>query len=411
MIKLWRVAAEEIKYYLRQWTFYLAALGIPLLFGAMGAIPEIQAATAQTPLSSVETILSQEVETFTIPTGYVDYAGLITVVPPEQADFFQAYPDEMSAQADLEAGEIESYYVIPADYAETLAVAQYTREAQLFSETENAFKQILEKNILAQLDNPALADRLVEPVVVVREGPEPQWLSFIPADTDWGVLGSASAILGLFAFTITFGGNLILRALQREVQADVLEMLMTSTTPGQFMGGKLVGLSILTFGQTGLTLLTVALIYGRNGEAAGPAALPLKGLALSLPYLFFGYLAFTGLMMAIASIWPNTRENAASLIILRLLVFAPVLGVMFVLPNPDKSIAVILTIFPLTSPLLMPFRLFISDVPFWQWLLGLLVGFGWAGLLLVISMRVFRANALLTGRAISLPAVWKAMTK
>lgn len=408
MQKLLQVAAQEINYYVHQWGFYVTLLGLPLLFAALGAIPDIQQATADTPLASVETVLNEGSTDFETPTGYVDQAGAIKRLSEAQAAFFWAYPDEKAAQLALEAGKIESYYIIMADYFESGNVVQYTRKAQLFSDTEAALNQVLKDNLLQSLDNPNLSNRLLEPVVWIREGPEPQLFNFMPPDVDRGLLTTAGIVLAIFAFTTTFGGNLILRALRREVSVRVLEMIMSSTTPAQFIGGKLLGISLLTLGQSSLILIAAALVYGRN-DSFGPAALPLGDLLLSFPYLLFGYLAYAGLMMTIAAIWPNTQENAAFLIIPRLLTMAPALGVLFVLPKPDRFLAVILSTFPLTAPLLMPFRILITEVPLWQWALGVIACAAWATVTISISMRIFRANTLLTGRSISLKALGQAL--
>ena len=76
MTKLFQVAGQEIGYHLRQWTFYVTIFGMPLAFAALGLLPQLQAATQQTPLARVETIFNQP-ETSTTPTGYVDHAGVI----------------------------------------------------------------------------------------------------------------------------------------------------------------------------------------------------------------------------------------------------------------------------------------------------------------------------------------------
>jgi len=48
--------------------------------------------------------------------GYVDQAGMIKQLPPGlPPELLREYPDRDAAQRALEAGEIESYYELPAD--------------------------------------------------------------------------------------------------------------------------------------------------------------------------------------------------------------------------------------------------------------------------------------------------------
>lgn len=113
--------------------------------------------------------------------------------------------------------------------------------------------------------------------------------------------------------------------------------------------------------------------------------------------------------MAIAAIWPNLPENVALLAIVRLVALSPVAGVLFILPNPAGPLAVWLSLCPLTSALLMPLRLLLGPVPLWQWSAGIVGLLIWAILCIGLSIRLFRAQGLLTGRTITPKTVWAAV--
>lgn len=407
MTKLLSVAREEIAYHLRQWAFYVVALGMPLLFALLGLLPQLQQATEQSPLASVETIFT-ETKVVTVPTGYVDQAGIVTWVPPEQAENLWAYASSAEANSALQAGQIESYYVIEADYLRSGRVTQYSHKPQLLAGEDSVVQRLLKDNLLRSLDNPALADRLNQPVDWVRSGPPPPAFDFIPSETDLRRLTSAGLVLLLFTYLINIGGSLILRSLQREIKARVLEVLIVSTTPEQFIGGKLLGLTVLTIGQGLIALSAAAFVYGRN-PGSGPAALPLLPLALSLPYLLLGYVTYCGGMMSLTTLWPNLPESGTLLAMIRLAMFPPLIGVLFILPNPDSAFAVTLTLFPPTAPLLMPFRLLLATVPAWQWLLGLLLLALTAVVSVWFSARLFRLQSLLTGHTPTPTMIWAAL--
>jgi ABC-2 type transport system permease protein len=408
MLKLIHIAHEEIMVHLREWTFYLTAIGMPLVFAAIGLLPQLRAIARQSPLASVETVFSVS-ETVTVPTGYVDYAGVITFIPEDQAENLKAFADEATAAQALEEGEIEQYYVIAADYHERGIVTAYSANPQLFSGADDAIRKLLRNNLLQALDDPNLAARLDDPVQFDREGrPPPPLFSFIPADLKPQTLTSAALVIGLFTYIINTGGHLLVRALKREIRARALEVMITSTTPEQFIGGKLLGLSSLALGQAALTLLAGMLVYGWGPNSAGPATLTPLVLALSLPYLLFGYLAYCGGIIGIAAIWPNLPESETLLAMARLLALSPVMGVVFILPNPHSLISVLLTTIPLTAPLLMPFRILLTDIPPWQWGIGLLGLIAWAACLIWLSTRLFRAHTLLTGRSNTLKDLYQA---
>ncbi len=404
---LW-VAREELRFHMQQWSFYLSLALTLGMFVAAGALPQLRAAAEESPLADVETVFTVN-ETITIPTGYVDYAGIIITVPAEQADNFRAFADEAAAVAALRAGEVESYYVIAADYVQTGNVIEYSLDAQLISSTDDAVEALLRDNLLHMLDDSALAARVKRPANIVRRGPPPPTFRFLPADLDLGRLASAGLVVGLFAFIINIGGALLPRALQREAETRVLEMLITSTTPEQFIGGKLLGLTTLALGQASISLLAGVLVYGNAPGGGGPAALPPILLTVGLPYLMLGYLAYSGAMLSVAALWPTLAESFQLQAIMRLITLTPLAGVLFILPNADSAISIALTINPITSPLLMPFRILITDVPGWQIGAGLAALVLWAAFSVWVSMRLFRAQSLLTGRTPTPKAVWAAL--
>ena len=84
--------------------------------------------------------------------------------------------------------------------------------------------------------------------------------------------------------------------------------------------------------QAGATLLVGLLVYGRNPDGLGPAAIPPGLIAIALPYVLLGYLAYSGTMLCIAAILPNLAENTQLQFFIRLASLMPMLGVVFILP-------------------------------------------------------------------------------
>jgi ABC-2 type transport system permease protein len=275
--------------------------------------------------------------------------------------------------------------------------------------TDGAVRQLIVNNLIATAGVPFLAERLQTPAVMINEGPPLVEVSFVPADLDLSVLSAALLVSLLFTYIINGSGALLLRAFQREAEAGVLEVVITSVTPAQFIGGKLLGLSILVLIQAGLTLLSGLLVYGQNPDGSGPAGLPPEVIPVVVLYLLFGYLAYSGLMLAIASLWPLMAESTQLQFFFRFALLTPLIGAVFILPDADGPLAVVLTMVPIASPLLMPFRVLITAVPTWQIGLSLLLLLAWAWFLLWLSTRLFRAHGLLTGRTPMLRAVWLAL--
>ena len=109
--KLLIVAWQEVEYHLRQWTFYLTIIMMPLVFAAVGALPRLQNFTAQTPFPQVETILnaSPSPAEIDVIVGYVDRSGIIT---SQTGSNFRSFSNQAAATSALDQGEIESFYVM-----------------------------------------------------------------------------------------------------------------------------------------------------------------------------------------------------------------------------------------------------------------------------------------------------------
>ena len=401
MKKVFRVAYEEMRFHLGQWSFYLSLAFMVLTFAAFGFLPRLRTAAAESPLADVETVFSEE-EALSIGTGYVDPAGFLGDVAAEQTPNLHAFPDEAAAAAALRRGEIERYYLIPSDYVASGKVTRVGGQSRLLPNEDAAMEKVLRRNLLASLKDATLAERLAQPLVLVRRGPPPALFDFIPANLESGRLSSALLLAGLFAYLINASSILLLRALQREVEWRVLEIMVTTVRPWQLIAGKLAGLSALVLGQAALVLAIGVLVYGR---AASLATLPLEVMVIALPYLLLGYLAVSGAMLCIAALWPVLSESVQLQFIVRLLVLSPLLGGPFILPDPDSWLAIALTLNPITSPLLMPFRVLLADVPVWQHGAGLLLLLFWGLFLLWLSTHFFRANPLLSGRTPALSVI------
>ena len=115
MKKTLAVVSYEIRATLARKAFLIMGLGLPLLAGLIVlAVIWINRDTGSAPAVAETTTDVQQV------AGYVDPGGLIEVIPGDIPDTrLLPYPDAGSAQAALEAGDVDGYYLIPADYLES----------------------------------------------------------------------------------------------------------------------------------------------------------------------------------------------------------------------------------------------------------------------------------------------------
>ena len=85
----------------------------------------------------------------------------------------------------------------------------------------------------------------------------------------------------------------------------------------------------------------------------------------------------------------------------------PILCLTLVANNPDSGLSLFLSLFPLTSPILMVVRMAITDVPAWQIGLSLVLLAGAFVGMIALAARIYRVGILSYGKRASFADLWR----
>ena len=197
-----------------------------------------------------------------------------------------------------------------------------------------------------------------------------------------------------------------------EKENRTIEIMVTSVTPGQLMGGKTLGL--LAAALTQLSIYVVAAVVGL--AVAAPyvpelqrVVVPWDYLGLMALFFFPTYVLISAVMVAIGGAVTELQQGQQLAGLLNLVFMLPVLLISILFENPGHPIMVFFTFFPPTSFLTVSLRWGLGTVPMWQ------IGLGWVLLVTAaVSMvwaaaRVFRAGMLHYGQALNLKAALAAV--
>jgi ABC-2 type transport system permease protein len=205
----------------------------------------------------------------------------------------------------------------------------------------------------------------------------------------------------MFYFIILSCATLMLNSITKEKQNRVIEILMVSVTPRQLLTGKIVGLGMVGLLQTIIWVGTARFLLARGETTFNLSAafrLPPSFIAWGLVFFLLGYAVYASLMAGLGSLVPNLREASQATILVIFPLIIPLFLINVLIEEPHSTISVILSIFPLTSPVAMMTRLASGGVPVWQVLLS-------ATLLAVTSVlvvrsvaRMFHAQSILSGQ-------------
>jgi ABC-2 type transport system permease protein len=343
------------------------------------------------------------------PAGLVDYTGTITSL---EVEILRLYASEEEVRTAYDAGEINSYYVIPAGYLDGEEVMHY-------AENPAGPRQDAERNIIYQalvaswLEEPALVERAMNPANISSTNVSPETSrggDEIEGEfTDNFLAGIA--VFMLFFLTTMGASGYLLQSLGKEKQNRVMEVLLSSVRPSELLAGKVVGLGAFGLLQLVVWGVVVILFFGRSGDTLFQF-LPIPDLSLADWFgiaLFFiaGYFVYASLYAGLGALAPNPKEGGqyAFLIILPVLIPVWFNSVFFTAPN--SLFPTILSLVPFSAPVAMPMRITATVVPWWQIGLSLSLTILTAIMIIALISRFFRSTTLLSGSSLTLRYIWQ----
>lgn len=413
MNKAWLIMVNEISSQVTRSSYLLVTFGLPLL----AALVVLGLSVIRGRAAPVGEELAKPAGDDFVAQGYVDQAGLLQALPDDlPAGVLMPYADEAGAQAALSAGEIEGYYLIPADYLRSGKLIFVSPEASRRTDTGQAWmvRWALLVNLLG--GDTRLAERVWRPAEMterVYQAPAGKATGSDDACLQPGSQCYSNPIvrylpLGItvvFFVFLTSTSGLLLNSISKEKQGRIMELLITSIHPRQLLTGKILGLGLTGLLQIaiwiggGLLLLTLA---GRSLRLPLGFELPAGLLAWTVLYFLLGYGLYASLMAGAGALTADYKEaNQIAWVISLPLLIGYVLAI-FLAQAPNDPLPVALSILPLTAPVIMVLRLGAGGVPWWQLLLSLSLLAGTTVVSVRAIARMFRAQALLSGQPFGL---------
>ena len=410
MNKVFVIAKREFIQRVRSRTFLFTAVGTPLILiavwfftgdiGVGATPPEVEI----TPGEDVEQELN----------GYVDQAALIGEIPePLPEGIFQSYPDRSSAEEALEQGVITAYYLVSEDYRETGEVLRVSRDLPTSPPNTDPFQFVLLRNIFSESEE-GFFSRLRTPFRAQEPIFQP-----LKAGEEGGDSGGTGNSMLPFIVTMAImlplftGGGYLLQSLAQEKGNRVMEVLLVTIRPRQLLTGKLIGLGALVVVQYLIWVVIgggMFLILGENdSNLLGAVRLTGNELLYVLPLALGGFCLYAALMGGLGALAPDLEGGRSWTFIITLPMMAPIYFWTAITSNPEGTLALVLSLFPYSSPVAMLLRMTAQSVPGWQ--LGLsivllitaVVGTIW------LMSRLFRAQTLLSGEPLSVKRFWNAL--
>jgi ABC-2 type transport system permease protein len=217
----------------------------------------------------------------------------------------------------------------------------------------------------------------------------------------------------------------VLNGVLEEKRDRIVEVIVSSVRASELLVGKIFGIGAAGLLQMVIWVLTIyvglkwgpqlAGLFGMDEEkatafAGAMRAFPRLPTTVTIMFLFFflgGFFIYSTMYAMLGSI-ATTNQEAQQLIFPVMMPL--ILGFLMLQPammNPDSGVAVFGSMFPFTSPLIMPARSVITDVPVWQMLLSALLLVATTALIIWIGAKIYRIGIFATGKRATMSEVWR----
>jgi ABC-2 type transport system permease protein len=387
MRNYWLVAKHEYRRTVVRRGFLIGTLAIPVAIAALIALVIV-----------VESMGADD-----RPIGYVDHAGLLeeTRAPAESNVEIRAYTDREAATAALEAEEIQAFYELPADYLTTLETELTYLADEPDGDARGAFRDFVRLNLVASYPAEVQARLLSGPEITVEDVASRRTFG---EDEIANIALPIMASIFFMVATMSAGGYM-LRVVSDEKENRTMELMITSITPGQLVGGKALGLLAAALTQLSIYLVAAAiglLIVAVRTPELQQLSMPWDYLAVMALFFFPAYALLAALMVAVGSAVTEFQQGQQVAAILNLLFLIPLFLLPFFFSDPGRPLVVLLTVFPPTAFMTVSLRWGLGTIPLWQLVLSWTLLSGTALFTIWAAARIFRVGMLRYGKALTL---------
>jgi ABC-2 type transport system permease protein len=234
-------------------------------------------------------------------------------------------------------------------------------------------------------------------------------------------------VLGLLIFIGVFGyGAILMRSVIEEKTNRIVEVIASSVKPIELMMGKLLGICLLAVTQFGVWIVSY---IGLSVAAAPIAAMIISAQMQNIPdeameaaaagfdptqleqfvvdpiiflyfFVFFviGFLIYAGIFAAIGAAVDSEQDTQQFMLPVMLPIFLAYMLNLQVMQNPDSTIAIAGSMFPLTAPINMISRIATTDVPAFQIIGSLLLMIATFVGLMWLAAKIYRVGILMYGK-------------
>jgi ABC-2 type transport system permease protein len=226
-----------------------------------------------------------------------------------------------------------------------------------------------------------------------------------PASRDAATIVAIAASM-LLLTSLAVYGQWVISGVVEERSNRVVELILSVVRPRDLLAGKVIGIGLLGLAQLTLVagLAAGLLMAGVFDAPSGLGA----SLALVVPWFALGYGLYAVAYAAAGALASRQQSaDAAGQPVTYTLVAAYFAGYVAVSADAHGLLANVLTVFPVTAPLVLPARSALVGVPIWEHVLAVVLVIATIYALVRFAGRVYAHGLLQAGPPPGFRAAWR----
>lgn len=224
-----------------------------------------------------------------------------------------------------------------------------------------------------------------------------------PSGADEGLRYLVSFGFGLvFLMSAAGFGATIAQSTVQEKQSRVVEILLSAVPSRALLAGKILGNSLLAFGQTAAiaAMAVLGLVLTGQDDVLTVLGAPLVWF---VGFFLVGFVLLAAMYAASASLVSRLEDVNTVLTPAMMVTMLPYFGVIFFNDNP--VVLTILSYVPFSAPVAMPMRLFLGDAAWWEPLVTLAILVVTCIAMIALGAKIYERSLLRTGARVKLGEV------
>jgi len=240
------------------------------------------------------------------------------------------------------------------------------------------------------------------------------------------------AALGYFlGFVIYFlmfmYGSFVSRGVIEEKANRIVEVIASSAKPFEIMMGKVIGIGLVGLTQIAvwIAIAFVGVVlagtffsgsispeqiaqmqqqpFANTGGMMHIAGMEIPTISpwLIIGFIYYflaGYFIFATLFAAVGSAVDQEQDAAQLQTPITLPIIIPILLIFNVISDPDGTLAIVLSLIPFFTPILMTVRIAATQVPLWQIITSVVLTIATFYGCLIVASRIYRVGILMYGK-------------